>query len=33
LGQIDDSKMISGTIHGGDLIHVVKEEIDFWKKN
>ncbi|CAF0729060.1 unnamed protein product [Adineta steineri] len=33
LGQIDDSKTISGTIHVGDLIRVTKEEPDFWTKN
>jgi hypothetical protein len=32
LGQIDDSKFISGTIHVGDLIRVTNEESDFWEK-
>ncbi len=33
LGQIDDSKIISGTIHVGDLIHITNEESNFWKKD
>ncbi|CAF1065355.1 unnamed protein product [Rotaria sordida] len=33
LGQIDDSKIVSGTIHVGDLIHVIKQDLDFWEKN
>ncbi|CAF2709636.1 unnamed protein product [Rotaria sp. Silwood2] len=33
LGQIDDSKIISGTIHVGDSIHVTKQELDFWGKS
>ena len=32
LGQIDDSKITSGTIHVGDTIHVFKQELDFWEK-
>jgi hypothetical protein len=32
LGQIDDSKIISGTIRIGDLSHFIKQELDFWKK-
>jgi hypothetical protein len=32
LGQIDDSKIVSGTIHVGDKIHVTNEESDFWGK-
>jgi len=33
LGQIDDSKIISGTIHVGDLIHVIKQDLEFWNKS
>jgi hypothetical protein len=32
LGQIDDSKIISGIIRVGDLIHVIQQELDFWEK-
>ena len=31
LGQIDDSKVISGTIHVGDLIRVISDEPNFWQ--
>ncbi|CAF1078982.1 unnamed protein product [Rotaria magnacalcarata] len=33
LGQINDSKIASGTIHIGDSIHVIKQELGFWQKN
>jgi hypothetical protein len=32
LGLTDGTKIISGTIHTGDLIHVINEELDFWEK-
>jgi hypothetical protein len=33
LSQIDDSKIISRTIHASDLIHVTYEDSNFWGKN
>lgn len=33
LGQIDDSNIISGTIHVGDSIRVTNEDPDFWEEN
>ncbi|CAF3461174.1 unnamed protein product [Rotaria socialis] len=32
LGQFDGSEIISGTVHVGDLINVIRQDLDFWKK-
>jgi hypothetical protein len=32
LGQIDDSKLVSGSIHVSDAIHLLKEELVVWDK-
>ena len=33
LGQIDDSKIISGTIRVGDSVRVTNEDSHFWEEN